>query len=47
METMQCHITKMGLVLRYIIILHLSGINEPIGINKKCSKGFNVGLIIP
>ena len=25
--------------------LYLSGLMEPFGINKKCFKGFNVGLI--
>ena len=27
--------------------LPLSGLIEPFGINKKCSKGFNEGLITP
>ena len=45
MESMQFHITRMDLFLGTQVILHVSGLMEPFGINKKCSQGFNVGLI--
>ena len=47
METMQYFTQTNGLIFEEHNLLHLSGLIEPFGINKKCSKGFNVVLITP
>ena len=45
MVTIQFHTTKMDLFLRAIFFWYLSGLIEQIGIHKKMSSVFNVGLI--
>ena len=45
MDTMQIYITIMNLLLKNIFFLPLRGFILPFDVNKKCSYGFNVGLI--